>query len=67
MATSSRARPRSRATSWSTHRPSIGKREPAVAEHWGSLWAHYTFQQGRFEGFGFGGGVRYIGETFGGD
>ena len=43
----------------------LGKREPAVAEHWGSLWAHYTVQRGRFEGFGFGGGVRYIGETFG--
>ena len=43
----------------------VGKREPAVPEHWGSLWAHYTFQRGALEGFGFGGGVRYIGKTFG--
>ena len=43
----------------------VGKREPTVPEHWGSLWAHYQFQQGPLAGFGFGGGVRYIGETYG--
>ncbi|MGH6865635.1 MAG: TonB-dependent receptor domain-containing protein [Methyloceanibacter sp.] len=30
-----------------------------------SLWSHYQFQRGPLKGFGFGGGVRYIGETFG--
>jgi len=43
----------------------LNKRDAAVPEHWGSLWAHYTFQRGALEGFGFGGGVRYIGESFG--
>lgn len=43
----------------------IGQRQPIVPEHMASLWAHYQFQQGQFEGFGFGGGVRYTGETFG--
>lgn len=43
----------------------LGKREPIVPEHMAALWAHYQFQRGQFEGFGFGGGVRYTGETFG--
>ncbi len=43
----------------------IGKRDPTVAEHMASLWLHYRFQSGALKGFGFGGGVRYIGETFG--
>ncbi|ODA68622.1 Ferrichrome-iron receptor precursor [Methyloligella halotolerans] len=43
----------------------VGKREPIVPEHMASLWAHYQFQQGQLEGFGFGGGVRYTGETYG--
>ncbi len=43
----------------------IGKREPTVAEHMASLWLHYRLQDGLLAGFGFGGGVRYIGETFG--
>lgn len=30
-----------------------------------ALWADYTFQQGQFTGFGFGGGVRYIGDSYG--
>jgi iron complex outermembrane receptor protein len=30
-----------------------------------SLWLHYALQKGPLKGFGFGGGVRYIGETFG--
>lgn len=30
-----------------------------------ALWADYTFQQGQFAGFGFGGGVRYIGDSYG--
>ncbi|MGH6865638.1 MAG: TonB-dependent siderophore receptor [Methyloceanibacter sp.] len=32
-----------------------------------ALWADYTFQRGRFAGFGFGAGVRYIAETWGDD
>jgi iron complex outermembrane recepter protein len=43
----------------------VGKREPVVPEHMASLWMHYKFGRGSFKGFGFGGGVRYIGETFG--
>jgi iron complex outermembrane receptor protein len=43
----------------------VGKREPIVPEHMASLWMHYKFGRGSFKGFGFGGGVRYIGETFG--
>lgn len=30
-----------------------------------SLWADYTIQTGKFAGLGFGGGVRYVGESFG--
>jgi iron complex outermembrane receptor protein len=30
-----------------------------------ALWADYTFQQGSLTGFGFGGGVRYIGDSYG--
>jgi iron complex outermembrane receptor protein len=30
-----------------------------------SLTADYTFQNGKLEGFGFGGGVRYYGDTYG--
>ena len=29
-----------------------------------SLWGDYTFQDGRLRGFGFGGGVRYVGSSF---
>ena len=30
----------------------------------GSVWADYTFQDGPLRGFGFGGGVRYVGPSF---
>lgn len=30
-----------------------------------ALWADYTFQHGQLSGFGFGGGVRYIGDSYG--
>ena len=30
-----------------------------------ALWADYTFQQGQLAGFGFGGGVRYVGDSYG--
>jgi iron complex outermembrane recepter protein len=42
----------------------IGKRMPSVPEHMASLWLHYRVGYGQLAGFGFGGGVRYIGETF---
>ncbi|MPZ40043.1 MAG: TonB-dependent receptor [Rhizobiales bacterium] len=43
----------------------IGKREPTVPKHMASLWLHQRLGYGQFAGFGFGGGVRYVGETFG--
>jgi iron complex outermembrane recepter protein len=43
----------------------VGQREPTVPEHMASLWAHYRFGTGALAGFGFGSGVRHIGETFG--
>lgn len=30
---------------------------------YGSIWAHYQFEQGPVNGLGFGGGVRYVGES----
>ena len=43
----------------------VGQRQPIVPEHSGSLWIHYQLQDGALKGFGFGGGVRYIGESEG--
>jgi iron complex outermembrane recepter protein len=43
----------------------VGRREPTVPEHMASLWLHYRLGPGPLAGFGFGGGGRYIGETFG--
>ena len=43
----------------------LGQRVPIVPEHTASLWLHYKVQNGPLAGFGFGGGVRYIGESFG--
>jgi iron complex outermembrane receptor protein len=43
----------------------IGKRQPTVPEHMASLWLHYRLGTGPLAGFGFGGGVRCVGETFG--
>lgn len=43
----------------------VGQREPITPEHMASLWLHYRLQDGPLAGFGLGGGVRYIGETFG--
>ena len=49
----------------SSNSAEVGKRETAVPEHMASLWLHYRLPYGPLAGFGFGGGVRYIGETFG--
>ena len=43
----------------------VGQREPTVPEHMASLWLHYRLGSGPLTGFGFGGGVRHIGATFG--
>ncbi|MCA6113547.1 TonB-dependent siderophore receptor [Bradyrhizobium sp. WSM 1738] len=42
----------------------IGLTPTNTPQRIGSLWADYTFQEGPLRGFGFGGGVRYIGESF---
>jgi len=42
----------------------VGKRLAKVPNNQASLWAMYELQQGAWRGFGFGGGVRYVGETF---
>ncbi|WP_273728276.1 TonB-dependent siderophore receptor [Brucella gallinifaecis] len=43
-----------------------GKRPANVPKHAASLWLDYTFQEGSaLEGFGIGGGVRYVGQRYG--
>ncbi len=42
----------------------VGHRLAGVPENAASLWADYTFQNGPVAGFGLGGGVRYVGESF---
>jgi iron complex outermembrane receptor protein len=42
----------------------IGLTPTNVPQQVGSLWADYTLQEGPLRGFGFGGGVRYIGKSF---
>lgn len=43
----------------------IGKRITATPEYMGSAFIDYTWPSGPLEGFGFGGGVRYVGKKFG--
>jgi iron complex outermembrane receptor protein len=42
-----------------------GNRLPGVPEHMASLWLNYTFKQTALEGLSLGGGVRYVGGSFG--
>ncbi len=42
-----------------------GKWPVAIPAQTASLWANYTFHDGPLRGFGFGGGVRYVGSTYG--
>lgn len=42
----------------------FGKRLANVPMHTASLWANYLVQEGPAAGFGFGGGVRYVGTMF---
>jgi iron complex outermembrane receptor protein len=43
----------------------LGKTPVGAPEHMASLWADYTLDAGKLAGLGFGGGVRYIGSTYG--
>jgi iron complex outermembrane receptor protein len=43
----------------------FGKRAAVVPRHMASLWAHYTFKEGLFNGLGLGAGVRYVGKGAG--
>ena len=42
----------------------VGKVPTGVPQEFGSVWADYTFQSGPLQGFGFGAGVRYVGESY---
>lgn len=44
----------------------VGNRPQAVPEHFGSLWANYSFD-GALEGLTLGGGVRFVGASFADD
>jgi iron complex outermembrane receptor protein len=43
----------------------LGKRLTGVPRHSAALWSDYRFQDGPLSGFGFGGGIRYVGDTAG--
>jgi iron complex outermembrane recepter protein len=43
----------------------LGKVPTYIPRNLASLWADYTVQDGPFAGLGFGGGVRFVGDTFG--
>lgn len=40
-----------------------GRTPFGVPEWYGSVWGHYEFEDGPLAGLGFGGGVRYVGES----
>ncbi|WP_244553451.1 TonB-dependent siderophore receptor [Nitrobacter vulgaris] len=42
----------------------IGKVPTTVPRQIASLWTDYTFREGSLDGFGLGGGVRYVGSSF---
>ncbi|MCY1365013.1 Ferrichrome outer membrane transporter/phage receptor [compost metagenome] len=42
-----------------------GKRLQLVPRNQASLWTDYTWRAGFLDGFGIGGGVRYVGDTYG--
>src|SRR5262249_19573832 len=42
----------------------IGKKLAQVPNDQAALWALYEFHEGRLNGFGIGGGIRYIGQTW---
>jgi iron complex outermembrane receptor protein len=42
----------------------VGRPQGNTPPHTASLWADYTFQDGTFNGFGFGGGIKYVSSTY---
>ena len=42
----------------------LGKRPVAIPTVLASLWGDYTFRSGPLAGFGFGGGARYVGDSY---
>ena len=42
-----------------------GNRPSLVPEHQASLWVNYAFDEGMLDGLSLGGGVRYVGSSFG--
>jgi iron complex outermembrane receptor protein len=51
-------------TSYDANTALIGKVPTNTPRQLASGWADYTFQDGILRGFGFGGGVRYVGSSF---
>ncbi|QKP78841.1 TonB-dependent siderophore receptor [Methyloligella sp. GL2] len=51
----------------STDPAAIGKRPQAVPDYFGSVWANYAFDQGIVDGVTLGGGIRFVGSSFGDD
>lgn len=51
----------------STGESTDGKTLTSTPKHQASLWGDYTISDGALRGFGFGGGARYIGTSFGND
>jgi iron complex outermembrane receptor protein len=47
--------------------PLLGKKPPGIPEQMASVWANYTIHDGPARGLGFGGGIRYIGSSYGDD
>lgn len=43
----------------------VGQTPVQTPSHFGSVFADYTIQQGRYQGLGFGGGIRYLGSNYG--
>ncbi|WP_340289569.1 TonB-dependent siderophore receptor [Sulfitobacter pontiacus] len=45
----------------------VGNQLSATPHHTASIWGFYEPQSGAFKGFGFGAGLRYVGESYGDD
>lgn len=45
----------------------VGNRPQAVPEYFGSFWANYHFDVGALDGVTLGGGIRFVGSSFGDD
>lgn len=43
----------------------VGSRPQAVPEYFGSVWANYRFEVGALDGVTLGGGIRFVGSSFG--